>query len=638
MEKFMDIFNLHKFRKRIVAVVVILAVLMSLISLRLVYVQVINGGYLQMKATEQWTRDLPVSAERGTIKDRNGAALAISYTTYDIYVRGREVKDVNNTSKVLSDTLGLDYMKTFEKVSNVNISEVLIKMQVEKESAIKIYNSGLSGVYLSESNSRYYPYGNLMTQLIGFTTIDNVGQAGLEAYYNDILKGVSGYSLVQSDLQGKQIYNSLTSYVPSVAGFNIEMTIDVNIQLAVERTLEKLMIEQKAKGATAIVMDPNTGEILALSSKPSFDLNDVPRDDVGALMEMMKNQAIVSVYEPGSTFKILTMASAISAGVAHLTDHFYCPGYNIVDGQKIKCWKSVGHGSEDLTDGLCNSCNTVFTTLALRMGLDRMYEYFEKFGLGKKTGIDFLGESGGIIMNKDNVQNVDLARMGFGQAIAVTPLQLITAIAACVNGGKLLKPYMVSKIYSDDGRILEENSPTVIDQVISKEVSDIINDMLEETVSKAGKYTFLEGYEIGGKTGTTQKYEDGKIAGTYISSFIGTYPASKPEYIVLIVVDEPGTGAYYGSVVASPYAKEIFADIIQQKNIQPDDPKYVPLERNIEMPNLVGKSLTDACVELKKLGLNFEIQGEGGFVIEQLPPPKTLLYKGQYVYLITNST
>ncbi len=634
----MDIFNLHKFRKRIVAVVIILAVLMSLISLRLVYVQVINGGYLQMKATEQWTRDLPVSAERGTIKDRNGAALAISYTTYDIYVRGREVKDVNNTSKVLSDTLGLDYMKTFEKVSNVNISEVLIKMQVEKETAIKIYNSGLSGVYLSESNSRYYPYGNLMTQLIGFTTIDNVGQAGLEAYYNDILKGVPGYSLVQSDLQGKQIYNSLTSYVPSVAGFNIEMTIDVNIQLAVERTLEKLMIEQKAKGATAIVMDPNTGEILALSSKPSFDLNDVPRDDVTSLMEMMKNQAIVSVYEPGSTFKILTMASAISAGVAHLTDHFYCPGYNIVDGQKIKCWKSVGHGSEDLTDGLCNSCNTVFTTLALRMGLDRMYEYFEKFGLGKKTGIDFLGESGGIIMNKDNVQNVDLARMGFGQAIAVTPLQLITAIAACVNGGKLLKPYMVSKTYSDDGLILEENSPTVIGQVISKEVSDIINDMLEETVSKAGKYTFLEGYEIGGKTGTTQKYEDGKIAGTYVSSFIGTYPASNPEYIVLIVVDEPGTGAYYGSVVASPYAKEIFADIIQQKNIQPDDPKYVPLERNIEMPNLVGKSLTDACIELKKLGLNFEIQGDGGFIIEQLPPPKTLLYKGQYVYLITNST
>lgn len=497
----MDIFNLHKFRKRIVAVVIILSIILTIISARLFYVQVINGGYLQMKATEQWTRDLPVSAERGSIIDRNGATLAVSYTTYDIYVRGREVKDAGNTAKILSEILSLDYLKTFEKVSNVNISEVLLKMQVDKEDAIKIYNKGLSGVYLSESNSRYYPYGNLMTQLIGFTTIDNVGQAGLEAYYNDILKGVPGYSLVQSDLQGKQIYNSLTSYLPSVAGFNIEMTIDVNIQLAVEQTLEKLMIEQKAKSATAIVMDPNTGEILAMSSKPSFDLNDVPRDDVSYLMEMMKNQAIVSVYEPGSTFKILTMASAIDAGVAHLTDHFYCPGYNIVDGQKIKCWKSVGHGSEDLTDGLCNSCNTVFTTLALRMGLDRMYEYFEKFGLGEKTGIDFLGESAGIVMNKDNVQNVDLARMGFGQAIAVTPLQLITAISTCVNGGKLLQPYMVSKIYSDDGVVIEENSPTVVSQVISKEVSDIINDMLEETVSKPGKYTFLEGYEIGGKTG-----------------------------------------------------------------------------------------------------------------------------------------
>lgn len=497
----MDIFNLHKFRKRIVAVVIILSIILTIISARLFYVQVINGGYLQMKATEQWTRDLPVSAERGSILDRNGATVAVSYTTYDIYVRGREVKDAGNTAKILSEILSLDYLKIFEKVSNVNISEVLLKMQVDKEDAIKIYNKGLSGVYLSESNSRYYPYGNLMTQLIGFTTIDNVGQAGLEAYYNDILKGVPGYSLVQSDLQGKQIYNSLTSYLPSVAGFNIEMTIDVNIQLAVEQTLEKLMIEQKAKSATAIVMDPNTGEILAMSSKPSFDLNDVPRDDVSYLMEMMKNQAIVSVYEPGSTFKILTMASAIDAGVAHLTDHFYCPGYNIVDGQKIKCWKSVGHGSEDLTDGLCNSCNTVFTTLALRMGLDRMYEYFEKFGLGEKTGIDFLGESAGIVMNKDNVQNVDLARMGFGQAIAVTPLQLITAISACVNGGKLLQPYMVSKIYSDDGVVIEENSPTVVSQVISKEVSDIINDMLEETVSKPGKYTFLEGYEIGGKTG-----------------------------------------------------------------------------------------------------------------------------------------
>lgn len=630
----MENFNLHRFNKRIIAVIVVISILFSLIFVRLFYVQVINGTNLQNKALSQWTRDLPLTAERGSIKDRNGSSLAISYTTYNVYVRGRQVDDANKTAKYLSEKLQLDYSSTFEKVSNVNVSEVLLKMQVDKNVAVEIFNKNLKGVYLSESVSRYYPYGNLMTQILGFTTIDNVGQAGMEAYYNDILKGMEGYSLVQSDLQGKEIYNSLNSYMPSTPGFNIDMTIDVNIQLAVEQTLEKLMQEQKAKSATAIVMDPNTGEILAMSSKPSFDLNNVPRNDVNALMEMMKNQAIISVYEPGSTFKILTMASCLDAGVAHLSDGFYCPGYNIVDGQKIKCWKSVGHGSETLTDGLCNSCNTVFTTLALRMGLDKMYEYFEKFGLGKQTGISFLGESGGILMNKDNVKNVDLARMGFGQAIAVTPLQLITAISACVNGGKLLKPYMVSKIYNDEGIIASENNPTVVGQVVSKEVSDIINDMLEETVSKAGKYTFVEGYEIGGKTGTTQKYADGKIAGTYISSFIGTYPASKPEYVVLIVVDEPGTGAYYGSVVASPYAKEIFSSIIKQKNYAPNDEKYVPLERNIAMPNLIGKSLAQACSTLTKLGLTYEIQGDGAFVINQLPPPNTMLYKNQCVYII----
>ena len=630
----MEIFNLHSLRKRIVAVIILIAIISSLVCVRLFYVQVINGGYLQQKALDQWTRDLPLSAERGSIYDRNGSSLAVSYTTYNIYSRGRQVKDEVETAKFLADVLDVDYNTILTKVSNVNVSEVLLKMQVSKEDAIKIYNKSLPGIYLSESVSRYYPYGNLMTQILGFTTIDNTGQAGLEAYYNDILKGIEGYSLVQSDLQGKEIYNSLNSYMPSTPGFNIDMTIDANIQLSVEQTLEKLMTEQKAKSASAIVMDPNTGEILAMSCKPSFDLNNVPRDDVNSLMEMMKNQTIVSVYEPGSTFKILTMASCLNEGVAHLSDTFYCPGYNIVDGQKIKCWKSVGHGSETLTDGLCNSCNTVFTTLALRMGLDKMYSYFDAFGLGKQTGIEFLGESSGIIMNKSSVKNVDLARMGFGQAIAVTPLQLITAISACVNGGKLLKPYLVSKIYNDEGILLEENTPTVVRQVVSEEVSHIICDMLEETVSKAGKYTFVEGYEIGGKTGTTQKYADGKIAGTYISSFCGIYPAHNPKYIVLIVVDEPGTGAYYGSVVASPYAKEIFSSIIKLKNYAPDDEKFVPLVRDIAMPNLIGKSLTSACNELLNLGLNYEIQGSGGFVVSQLPPPTTMLYKGQSVYLI----
>lgn len=629
-------FNIKFLKKRVLIFSIALIVLFAALVGRLLYVQVFQGGLLQAKATDQWTRDLPVVAERGTIYDRNGAALAVSYTTYNIYVRGREVKEGPSVANFLSQKLELDYNQTLLKVNNKSVSEVLIKMNVESDVAKEIYDKSYSGVYLSESISRYYPYGNLLTQVLGFTTVDNTGQAGIEAYYDELLKGVNGYSLVQSDLQGKQIYNSLTSFVPSVPGCNINMTIDVNIQLKVEQTLEKLIVEQKAKSATAIVMDPNTGEIIAMSTKPSFNLNEVPRDDVETMLEQVKNQAIVDVYEPGSTFKILTMAASLESGSAHLSDSFYCPGYAIIDGQKIKCWKSTGHGSEDLTDGLCNSCNAVFTQLALRIGLDEFYQFFQDFGLGSQTGIEFLGESGGILMNKDSVKTVDLARMGFGQAIAVTPLQLITAISACVNGGYLLQPYMVSSIVSADGTIIEQNEKTVVRQVISNETSALINEMLEKVVSQTGELTFIEGYEVGGKTGTTQKYEDGKISGKYISSFIGTYPASNPEYIVLIVVDEPGTGAYYGSVVASPYAKEIFSAIFEYKNIAKDSD--VQLELNIEVPNLVGMSLTQACVTLSKLGLNYEIQGDGGFIIAQLPAPGTMVCKNQSIYLITNTS
>jgi stage V sporulation protein D (sporulation-specific penicillin-binding protein) len=599
-------------------------------------VQVFDGGNLQARATEQWTRDLPLAAERGTIYDRNGSSLAVSYTTYNIYTRAREIKDPNAAASFLSAKLGLDYTETLEKVSNKSVSEVLLKMQVPKDIAISIFNAGLSGVYLSESVSRYYPYGDLLTQLIGFTTIDNIGQAGMEAFYNQILAGVAGSSLAQSDLQGKEIYNSLMSFIPSVAGFDINLTIDVNIQLIVEQTLEKLMIEQKAKSATAIVMDPRTGEIIAMSTKPSFDLNNPPRDNVESLLQYVKSQAIVDVYEPGSTFKIITMASALDSGSAHLSDHFYCGGSCHVAGQKIKCWKSTGHGSQTLTEGLCNSCNCVFTQLALRIGLDKFYDYFEAFGLGQKTGIEFLGESAGILMDQEDVKIVDLARMGFGQAIVVTPLQLITAVSACVNGGYLLKPSLVKSITSDDGITITENSKNVVRQMISNETSAIINSMLEQVVSKAGNYTFVPGYEIGGKTGTSQKYENGAIAsGKYYSSFIGTYPASNPEYVVLVVVDEPGTGAYYGSIVASPYAKEIFSGIFNYKNILPTDANFVAPVANIVLPNLVGMSLTQACLTLSNLGLTYEIQGDGGFVLAQLPPAGSYVYKKQSIYLIT---
>ena len=631
-------FNLHSQRKRILALIILISFIFCILVIRLSVVQLINGNWLQAKATDQWTRDLPLSAERGKIYDTTGSTLAVSYTTYNVYTRGREVLEPERVASIFSDKLDLDYEVVLNKVKNKNVSEVLIKMQVEKDIAKPIIEMDLDGVYFSENTKRYYPYGDLLTQILGFTSIDNVGQAGIEAYYNDMLKGINGKSLVQSDLQGKELENTLNYYLPAINGMDITLTIDSKIQLAVEQTLEKLMIEQKPASASCIVMNAKTGELLASSCKPSFDLNNVPRDNISNLMQTIKNKTVVDIYEPGSTFKILTMAMAVESGKAQLSDRFYCPGYRVVDGQRIKCWKSVGHNSQDLTDGLCNSCNCVFMDLASRLGVDKYYEFAKLFGFGEKTGIEFYGESSGILMNKANVKNVDLARMGFGQAIAMTQLQLITAISGVVNGGNLMQPYLVKQITDPNGEIIFKAEPTIRRKIVSEETSKKINVMLEEVVSKTAKLSFVPGYKIGGKTGTTQKYYNNAIAqGKYISSFIGTYPADNPEYIVLVVVDEPGTGAYYGSVVASPYAKEIFSKIFEYKNIAPinleNDKQKV--EKNIEMPYVENMSLTEAYNLLTSLGLFVELQGEGGIIKQQLPVVGTMLFKGQNVVLIT---
>lgn len=600
-----------------------------MLSFRLFLVQVINSETLQNKAEDQWTRSLPIVAERGKITDTNGASLAVSYTTYNIYTRAKEIKNPVDTANILSTTLNIKFAGVFDKISDRGSSEILIASKVDTETAILIYKKQLKGVYITENSSRSYPYGNLLTQVLGFTTSDNQGQAGIEGYFDSILSGENGFVMVQSDLTGVSIENSLDTYIDATSGNNIQLTIDVNLQLSVERVLEQIMTEQKAKSASAILMNAKTGEILSMSTKPSFDLNNVPRDDVSALMSTVKNQTVVDVYEPGSTFKIITMSIALETGSAKLTDTFYCPGYCIVDGEKIKCWKSIGHGSQTLAEGLANSCNCVFTTLAQWIGLDSFYEYLDKFGFGSITGIDIGGESGGIIMDKISVKIVDLARMGFGQAVAVTPLQQITAVACAVNGGYLLTPYIVEKTTDSEGNVITQNTKTVVSQVISSETSKIINDMLDLTVSKqTGKYSFVAGYAVGGKTGTTQKYENGAIAqGKYVSSFIGTYPVDDPEYVLLITVDEPGAGAYYGSIVVSPYAKMIFSDLFDYYNIPPDDPTMAEKETaTVIMPDLVGLSITQAVKKLAELNIDYEIDGSGEFVTAQIPSSTVTIY------------
>ena len=585
--------------------------------------QIINGQSLQLRATDQWTRDLKIVAPRGKIYDRTGASLAVSYTTYNVFVRGREVKSATTVATHLSNILGLDFDDVYAKVQRKNVSEVLIKLGVDSETAERIYQQSLPGVYLAESVARFYPNGNLATQLLGFTSIDNVGQTGVEAYYNELLTGTDGYSYVQSDLQGKEIGGTLRYYIPAEDGEDLTLSIDSKMQAILENALSLIMTEQKAKTASGMILEVDSGQVLAISSKPSFDLNEVPRDDLETLFDQSKMKLVTDIYEPGSTFKILTVAAALEEGLTSLDDTFYCPGYRIVDGVRIKCWKTIGHGNQTLVEAFGNSCNCCFMDLALRLGVDKFYSYMQKFGLGSKTGIDISGEASGMLMAKSQVKNVDLARMGFGHAVALTPIQLMTAVASIIGGSKITPSIIYSDSVGSAQALLSENTTT------------LVNSLLEYAENKTGKYTFVEGYNVGGKTGTAQKYKEtgGIDQGKYISSFIGTYPADNPKYALLIMVDEPSAGVYYGSLVAAPYGKLVFQQLFEYLGEEKQDPSVVVEE--VVMPDLEGKSLGDALIELKAIGLECEIDGEGGVILRQLPPAGTSIKKGSTILLET---
>lgn len=632
MQKF---YSLHSFKKRMFACLIVISFLFCSLFVRLFVLQIINGQELQIKATDQWTRDLAIVAPRGDILDSTGAKLAVSYTTYNVFTRPREITQTSEVAKFMADTLELDFEKTYAKVAKKGVSETLIKLSVEAELAEKIYAQNFDGVYLAENVARFYPYGNLASQILGFTSIDNIGQSGIEAYFDKDLKGQDGYSYVQSDLQGKEIGGSLRYYVGATAGNNLKLTLNSKVQLIMEQTLEKIMLEQKAKAASAIMIKAKTGEVVAISSKPSFDLNEIPRDDLSALFEQSKVKCVTDNYEPGSTFKILTISAALEEGVTNLEDRFYCPGYRVIDGVKIKCWRTIGHGSQTLTEAFANSCNCCFMDLALRLGKDKFYDYMQKFGLGKQSGISISGEAKGILMDKKLVKNVDLARMGFGHAVAVTPVQLAMAVSSVTNGGNLLHPYLIQEIFDCNNNLIKNTSKTIKNATISAKTSQIVNKLLQHATNKTALYTFVEGYDVGGKTGTAQKYKatGGIDQGKYISSFVGTYPAIDPEYILLLMVDEPSAGAYYGSVVAAPYGKEIYRGLFEYLGAKKDDESVVV--EYVNMPNLVGLSLTDAAIALKELGLNFELDGEGQSVIAQLPPEGTQIEKGGTIILIT---
>lgn len=546
---------------------------------RFFYIQVVWEDELQYLALDQWTREIPVVAERGKIFDRNGELLAGNTTAYTIYARANAVNGAENSAQLLSATLGLSYAEVLKKLTDKSKSEITVAKQVEKSRAERIEGLNLAGIYYSRDNRRFYPHGELAEQVLGFTSADRTGTTGLEEYYDHFLAGKDGEILYETDLVGVEIEGAVATYLPAQKGLNIQTTLDYRIQTICEEVLRKTFEEYRAKSVQGILLNPQTFEILAMVNLPSYDLNDVPRNDLQTLNELSRNRLACDIYEPGSTFKVITsvvnIQEVLNGNTRALSLNHVYPSTRTrsVDGTTIKCWSNHAngkHSNQTLAEALNNSCNPCFVDIALSLGKETFYDYLKAFHFGGSSGIDFSGEAIGMLLPESTVRNCDLARIGFGQTIAVSPLQLACATAAAVNGGYYYAPHLVKQIYSDDGRTVEVIEKKLLGRTVSEEASKILSVMLEGVVRDgSGKKAYLEGYRVAGKTGTAQKYEDGHIAqGKYVSSFVGYFPADRPEYLALIIVDEP-QGQYYGSTVAAPCAGEIFQKIVQLKKIQP---------------------------------------------------------------------
>jgi stage V sporulation protein D (sporulation-specific penicillin-binding protein) len=545
---------------------------------RLLYVQIAWGSDLTYLAADQWNREIPVVAARGVISDRNGTVLAGNKTTYSVFLRPNAVKNKEYTATVLSGLFDLEPEKILEKISGGKVSEITVARQVSKDSVEKLVSYDLAGVYYSRDNSRRYTYNDALCQVLGFTANDGSGLSGIEKYYDNVLSGINGEIQYSTDIIGVETENSVVVYKAAKNGDEIRLTIDMDIQLAAENAMKSVYSSANAKAVSCIVINPQNFDILALANYPSYDLNDVPRDDTQTLNALSRNGLVSDIYEPGSTFKVVTAAANIEEYIRGnnkaFSNSYVFNGSRTrtVDGTKIKCWSDHSngkHSNQTLAEALNNSCNPCFTDIALSLGSETFYNYLNAFGFGNVTGLDFKGEALGMLVPQTAVRDCDLARIGFGQTIAVTGVQLACAVGAAVNGGNYYVPHFLKSIVSADGKTVSEYKPVLKNKVISENASKALAQMLEGVVTEgSGKKAFIEGYRVGGKTGTAQKYEGGHVAqGKYVSSFCGFFPANKPEYLALIVVDEP-QGTYYGSAVAAPVAKKIFEDIIKIKNIE----------------------------------------------------------------------
>ncbi len=626
--------------KRIKIILLLIILLLIIIALRIIFIETISYQKLELLADDLWSRELPISADRGNIYDRNGEILATNVTTVSLYIVPNQVKNKEETAKILSDILKVEFNDIYEHVTKISSLEKVHPegRNLSFEIADEISSHDLDGVYLVRESKRYYPNGKSLSHVLGYVGIDNQGLSGLELKYDDYLLGLSGAIKYYADAKGNKLKIS-ESYESPEAGNDIYLTIDYDIQTSLERELDNVMDMFTPDNALAIVMNPKTGEIYGMSSRPSFDPNNYQNFSEETLN---RNLPVWYAYEPGSTFKIITTAAVVEEGLINLEkDTFYDSGSVTVEGAKLKCWKTKGHGHQTFLQVFENSCNPGFVSMGLKLGKERLFKYIDMFGFGEKTGIDVSGEQKGILFDVNDIGLLETATTAFGQGVSVTPIQQVTAVSAIVNGGYLYTPYIVKEI-KNGNEVVFKNETNLVRKTISENTSEIMKMALESVVTNGGgRATYIEGYRIGGKTGTAQKAQNGRyLVGNYIMSFMAIVPSNDPEAVLYVAIDNPHNTALLSSYTTTPVARRLLLDIIDALDIEKQDgwteKKYEWTDKKYyDVPNVIGMSLKEA----KKYLYNFEIiyEGKGDIVLEQSPEAKTRYYEKGTIKLLLGS-
>lgn len=628
-------------RKRIFIVLYVFFFAFFVILIRVGYVQVAKGELYIERAFELWTRNIPVSNQRGKIFDRHGKLIVGNTLAPTVSIIPKQIKNKTYTINTLSTILKVPKSQ-LEKHFNRNVSVQILKPEAKNislETAKKIIAANLDGVYVSSDVVRYYPYGNTLSHVLGIVGIDNQGITGLEYIYDDFLMGTPGAQNIYTDAHGNKYENLTGNYTSSGGGFDLYLTIDIDIQLTLERVLDNANSLYNPVEILGLVMDPNTSEVLAMASRPNFDLTDYQKYDQEVFN---RNLPIWKSFEPGSTFKVVTYSAGLEEKVFKTTDHFYDPGFAIVDGVRIRDWKAGGHGDQTFLEVIQNSCNPGFVEIGRRLGKERLFKYIDLYGFGKKTGIDLLGESTGIVFNTQKIGNVEVATSAFGQGNTVTPLQLLNSANASVNGGNLNTPYVLKGFgIPGTNTLIFQNDTKFVRRVISEETSAIMRDALERVVALGtARSAYIEGYRVGGKTGTAQIPIDGVyVQGKYVLSFLGIAPMNNPKVSAYIAINQPKSVIQYGGVVVAPMLKEVILDSLSIMNISKQEGG---VEREARwwvdkfmyiVEDYVGKSP-------KTIGFHphykIRIVGDGDTIIAQSPEAGEKIVQDGTVTLYTN--